>query len=361
MLTSVPNSKLKTQNSKLSFALLDWFSLNGRTMPWRETDDPYYIWVSEVMLQQTQVVTVLPYYERFLDAFPTVQRLAEAPLDRVLKLWEGLGYYSRARNLHKAANLLLQEHSGSIPFSADELVRLPGIGRSTAGAIAAIAFRQDEPILDGNVKRVISRLWAIQENLKQPMIEKQLWQHSKSLILTGKGRETALALMDLGATVCTPKNPQCLSCPLLSFCKAHQKCLQESIPAKTARKPLPHYSVAVAALFDDHGKVYIQQRPLKGLLGGLWEFPGGKQEAGETLEEALKREIREELGIEIDVSEKIDTIHHAYTHFKITLHGYRCRKMKGRIRSGLNGKWVPKEALRRYAFPKANQRLLDKI
>ncbi len=312
------------------------------------------------MLQQTQVATVIPYYQRFIQAFPTVNELSRASMDRVLKLWEGLGYYSRARNLLKAAQILLREYQGQLPSTVEELIALPGIGRSTAGAIAAIAFRKDEPILDGNVKRVISRLTALQEDLKKPEIEKKLWKSSKNLILKGKGRETALALMDLGATLCTPKSPKCPSCPLTSYCKAYQSGLQEFIPLKAAKKTIPHYDVAVAVISGPRG-VFIQQRPTEGLLGGLWEFPGGKKEPGETLEEALKREIREELGLEVRILEKIDTINHAYTHFRITLHGYRCRRLKGEIRTRLNWAWVPEKELDGYPFPRANQKLLEKV
>ncbi len=329
-------------------------------MPWRETSDPYHIWVSEVMLQQTQVSTVTPYYQRFIKAFPTVEVLAHVPLERVLKLWEGLGYYSRARNLHKTAKILLSEYNGALPSTVEELTALPGIGRSTAGAIASIAFRKDEPILDGNVKRVISRLMALQDDLKKPETERKLWKASRQLILKGKGRETALALMDLGATLCVPKNPRCSFCPLTSFCKAYQSDLQEFIPLKARKKPIPHYDVVVAVISGPRG-VFIQQRPPEGLLGGLWEFPGGKREQAETLEAALEREIREELGVRVRILEKIDTIPHGYTHFRITLHGYLCEKVEGRIKTRLNHAWVAKERLSSYPFPRANQKLLEKI
>ncbi|MGZ8463137.1 MAG: A/G-specific adenine glycosylase, partial [Candidatus Deferrimicrobiaceae bacterium] len=215
----------------ISRRLLAWFGRSAREMDWRNTDDPYRIWVSEVMLQQTRVETVTPYYRRFLSAFPTVRALAEAPRDRVMKLWEGLGYYSRVRNLHRAAELVARENGGRLPEDPEALAALPGIGRSTAGAIAAIAFRKDTPILDANAKRVIARIFAVTEPLPRPSVERRLWDLSRGLIEPGKGRETALALMDLGAMICTPRRPDCPACPLRPRCEGRSKGLQETIPA----------------------------------------------------------------------------------------------------------------------------------
>ncbi len=344
-----------------SLALMAWFRRTARRMDWRETKDPYRIWVSEVMLQQTRVDTVAPYYKRFLSAFPTLKALAEAPRDRVLKIWEGMGYYSRARNLHKAARILLDGHRGRLPASVDALTALPGVGKSTAGAIAAIAFRQDVPILDSNVKRVVARLHAVREELRRPAVEKTLWEYSRRLILPGRGRETALAMMDLGSIVCTPRKPKCPVCPLAHWCEAHRQGLQETIPRKSAKRFLPHHDVVVGVIGNRAEKLLINRRPDDGLLGGLWEFPGGKRKAGETLAGALVREIREELGIDIEVLGKIGTIRHGYSHFRVTLHAYRCRKAGGRVRSSRERRWVTPGELESFAFPRANRKLLEII
>jgi A/G-specific adenine glycosylase len=342
-----------------SLALMAWFRGSARRMDWRETEDPYRIWVSEVMLQQTRVDTVTPYFRRFLSAFPTVKSLAEAPLDRVLKIWEGMGYYSRARNLHKAAGILLRGHGGRLPDTVDGLMALPGVGKSTAGAIAAIAFRQDVPILDSNVKRVVGRLHAVREELRRPAVEKSLWEYSRRMILPGRGRETALAMMDLGAIVCAPRNPKCPACPLRRWCGARRLGLQEAIPRRPAKRILPHHDVVVGVIGTREGKLLIDRRPDRGLLGGLWEFPGGKQKPGESRTGALAREIREELGIDIEILGKIGTIRHGYSHFRVTLHAYRCRKTGGKVRSGREWRWVAPGELERFAFPRADRKLLE--
>jgi len=342
-------------------SLMDWFRKSARRMDWRETEDPYRIWVSEIMLQQTPVKKVTPYYRRFTEAFPTIRALAQAPLDDVLKLWEGLGYYSRARNLHKAVGIVIEEHGGILPCSVEELMALPGIGRSTAGAIVAIAFRGDAPVLDSNARRVIARLHAIREDLRRPSVERSLWDFSRGMILKGKGRETALALMDLGAMVCTPRNPKCPLCPLADWCRGYRSGLQDAIPRKAAKKPLPHHDVVIAVIENREGKILIDRRPEEGLLGGLWEFPGGKRKPGESLSKALEREIREELRIGFRNLGKIGTVDHAYSHFRITLHAYRLRKTGGRVRSDRIWRWVRPGELDNYAFPGANRKLLDKI
>jgi A/G-specific adenine glycosylase len=340
---------------------MKWFRASARRMEWRETGDPYRIWISEIMLQQTRVDTVIPYYRRFLRVFPTVQALSKASPDRVLKAWEGLGYYSRARNLHKAAGILCKAHDGRLPASVEALMALPGVGRSTAGAIAAIAYRKDVPILDANVKRVLARFHAVREELRRPPVERSLWEYSRRMILPGMGRETALALMDLGATVCTPRNPLCDACPLARWCRARRERLQDAIPRKPAPKVLPHHDVMVALVGNREGKLLIGRRPDDGFLGGLWEFPGGKRKRGESPVNALRREIREKVGIDIEVLDKIGAIRHGYSHFRVTLHAYRCRKAAGSVRTNREWKWVAPGALGRFALPRANRKLLERI
>ena len=273
----------------ISAALLRWFRKAARPMAWRETRDPYRIWVSEIMLQQTRVETVAPYYERFLLEFPDVASLARAPLDAVLKAWEGLGYYSRARNLHRTAGILVARHGAAVPCTVEALEALPGIGRSTAGAIAAIAFGADVPILDANARRVVARLFAVEGDPRSSGVENLLWERSANLVRKGKGRETALAVMDLGATVCLPKAPRCRECPLESRCSSRLRGLQDSIPPRRAGKTLPHHDVVAAVFRRADGALFLMRRPSDGLLGGLWAFPSGRRGPGETLEEALRR------------------------------------------------------------------------
>jgi A/G-specific adenine glycosylase len=238
---------------------------------------------------------------------------------------------------------------------------LPGVGKSTAGAIAAIAFRREAPVLDSNVRRVVARLYAVREAVRRPSAERSLWEYSRRMILPGKGRETALAMMDLGSMVCTPRNPDCAACPLARWCAARRLGRQEAIPLKPAKRRLPHRDVAVAVIGNRQGKLLIDRRPADGLLGGLWEFPGGKREPGETLPEALVRGIREELRIDIEILGSIGTIRHGYSHFRVTLHAFRCRKKAGRIRSSREWRWAAPAELSGIAFPRADRKLMDII
>ncbi len=345
----------------IAHALLGWFDPSRRRMPWRETRDPYRIWVSEIMLQQTTVAAVVPFYERFVAAFPTVAALAAAPPDAVMKLWEGLGYYSRARNLHRAATIVVARHGGCLPSTAAALAALPGIGRSTAGAVASIAFGRDEPVLDGNVRRVVARLLGMGGDLSRPAPLRALWDASRKLILPGRGRETALALMDLGNLVCTPRGPRCPSCPLARHCRARRDGTADEIPFKARRKPLPRFDIVVAVIEDGGGRVLIGRRPDAGLLGGLWAFPGGKREKGETLEAALAREVAGDLGIGVAVGKKIGAVRHAYSHFRVTLHAYRCRPARRGLPAPRGTKWVALSSLGAYALPRTNRKIADML
>lgn len=340
--------------------LLAWYRVHRRDLPWRRTRDPYAIWLSEIMLQQTQVATVIPYYERFLKEFSTVQALTNSPLDRVLKLWQGLGYYSRARNLHRAAQIVVSEYHGKFPQTTAVLNSLPGIGRYTAGAIASIAFDLDEPVLDGNVERVLCRVFRIKMSPKETATHKKLWTLARTIIPTGKACFFNQALMDLGATICTPRRPACERCPLRDICQALKNNEQNDLPIKKRRPPSPHYDVAAGIIWKNN-RILIDQRKPQGLLGGLWEFPGGKREPHETLEECLIREVREELAIEIEVGEKLTVVKHAYTHFRITLHAFECRYRTGRPQAVqcADFKWVKLAELENFAFPKANEKILS--
>ena len=262
---------------KLSSLLLKWYSKHGRTMPWRDHPDPYAVWVSEIMLQQTRVETVIPYFEKWMKLFPDIPSLANASERDILNAWEGLGYYSRARNLHKAAKIVASNFNGQLPRDLTALRTLPGIGRYTVGAIASISFKMDEPTLDGNLRRVFSRLYDVTEFADSPVGEKILWDVAARNLPKGKAGDYNQALMDLGATICLPKNPRCLLCPLMDMCKARENGTQELRPVLKAKQQVPQYSHA-AAVIVERGRVLLNQRPADGLLGGMWEFPNARVE-----------------------------------------------------------------------------------
>jgi len=339
--------------------LLKWYSEQGRDLPWRRTRDPYAIWISEIMLQQTQVKTVLPYYERWLQTFPTVEALASADQQSVLKLWEGLGYYARARNLHQAAKQVVHEFEGEFPQSLEGAIALKGIGRTTAGGILSSAFNLPLAIMDGNVKRVLARLIAF------PFVPNKaltpLWAVSEQILDPQNPRDFNQAIMDLGATLCTRHNPACLLCPWQVHCAAYNQNAVSRFPMTESRKPLPHKQIGVAVIADSEGKILIDRRKQEGLLGGLWEFPGGKIEPGESVEDCVRREIKEELGIEIEVGDRLITINHAYTHFKVTLNVFNCKHISGTPQpiECDEVKWVTLDEIEDYPFPKANGQIIE--
>ncbi|MFN8448991.1 MAG: A/G-specific adenine glycosylase [Anaerolineae bacterium] len=338
--------------------LLAWYDHLGVELPWRGVHDPYRIWLSEIMLQQTQIETVKPYYARFLSAYPTVEALAAAPLDDVLKLWEGLGYYSRARNLHRAATLIAAQ---GFPQTVEGLQALPGVGQYTAGAIASIAFGARAPVLDGNVIRVFARLLDLPDDVTQPATRALLWRAAEHWLPDARPGDYNQALMDLGRLVCKPRAPLCADCPIRERCTAYAHGTQDARPVKAAKAETPHYDVTAGIIWNARGEVLIAQRPLDGLLGGLWEFPGGKQEAGETLPGCLKRELREELGIEVEVGELFTTVRHSFTHFKITLHAFTCRYASDGDPQALGVRawaWVTPDQLDGYSFGKADRQVI---
>lgn len=343
--------------------LLDWYARDKRRMPWRETDDPYRIWVSEVMLQQTRVDQASPYYEQFLAAFPTVEALAEAPLDDVLLRWEGLGYYSRARHLHRAAQQIVSEHGGRLPDRYAALRRLPGIGPYTAAAVLSIAYGRPHAVLDGNVMRVLTRVFSLKDDITRSQTRGRLQTLADRLLPPEQPGTYNQAVMELGATVCTPRSPACPRCPLRTVCSARTEQAPEAYPVKTKKAPVPHYDIAVGLIFNAAEELLIQRRREDQMLGGLWEFPGGKRREGEPLEATCRREVREELGVDVDVLEPFGRVSHAYSHFKITLHAFRCRILAGdpTAREGQPLRWVSLEALDQFAFPRANRRLLDAL
>lgn len=349
------------QRINLTARLLAWYADHRRDLPWRRTRDPYRIWVVEVMLQQTQVTTVLPYYARFMARFPTVKALAAASLDDVLKLWEGLGYYGRARHLHAAAQRVVAEFGGQIPDTMEGLLSLPGIGRYTAGAVLSIASGQDLPAPDGNVRRVLCRVFAIEEDVTRGAGQRRLWQLAQSLLPPGQAGDFNQALMDLGAMVCTHRAPLCHLCPLADECLAYQMGLQEQFPVRGPRRAVPHYEVTAGVVWNGDGLFLIAQRRPEGLLGGLWEFPGGKREPNETLEDCLRRELAEELDIKVAVDAPLTVVQHAYTHFRITLHAFHCRLVGGQRPRALDcadWAWIAIDDVERYAFSAADHKII---
>ncbi|MCY3630579.1 MAG: A/G-specific adenine glycosylase [Rhodothermaceae bacterium] len=344
------------QNKPGNFSkvLLSWYDTNHRDLPWRGTTDLYEIWLSEVMLQQTRVEYVRTYYERFLDTFPTLEELAAADLDDVLRIWEGMGYYARARNLHAAAREVVA--SGRLPSSCKKLRLLPGIGPYISRAIASIAFKEPVAAVDGNVRRVVSRIFS-----HPGTPAKIVQQLADQLLSASRPGDHNQAMMELGSQVCTPKRPQCTVCPVQSYCSAWYEGTPERYPASKKKGPIPHHDVAVAVLRDASGRIFIQQRAPKGLLGGLWELPGGKAQPGESGPATCARELHEELGVQVLVGKMIGKVNHAYSHFRITLRAYECTMIDGEPKStaGLTTAWISPDELNKFAFPRANRHILN--
>ena len=320
------------------------------------------MWVSEIMLQQTRVETAIPYYERWMERFPTVSQLAQASQDEVLQGWEGLGYYSRARNLHRAAQIVCSDYGGQIPRDLQALQRLPGIGRYTAAAIASIAFNLDVATLDGNIRRVLSRFFDVAEPARSPRGEQHLWELAAANLPAGKAGAYNQALMDFGATLCTPRSPDCNHCPVMEGCLAFARGVQELRPVLFPKRQIPHYLVTAAVIRQD-GYVLIARRPSQGLLGGLWEFPGGKQQEGEDLPACLRREIWEELGVEVAVGEPLGIYRHAYTHFRVTLHAFQCAITRGEPQpiQASDIRWVRPGDLPNYPMGKIDRQIAGKV
>ncbi len=346
---------------ELQRSLRQWYQQQGRELPWRNTRDPYAIWVSEIMLQQTQVKTVVPYYERWLSRFADIAELASADQQEVLKLWQGLGYYARARNLHRAAQVVVTHHGGIFPKDLDAVLALPGIGLTTAGGILSAAFNLPFAILDGNVKRVLTRLVALPLPPKRAIA--QLWHLSDTLLDRTHPRDFNQALMDLGATVCTPHQPNCAQCPWQWHCQAYRQGLQSELPMSESRAPIPHKQIGVAVIWNDQGYILIDRRKQSGLLGGLWEFPGGKLEPGETVEECIRREIQEELGIEVAVGDRLISVNHTYSHFRVTLEVHHCQHVGGEPQpiECDEVRWVTLTEIDQFPFPAANVQIIEAL
>jgi len=311
------------------------------------------------MLQQTRVEAVIPYFERWMDRFPSVRHLAEASEQDVLNLWEGLGYYSRARNLHKAAQVIVGEFDGQLPHSVDALRKLPGIGRYTAAAIASMAFGLDEPTLDGNIRRVYARLFNVDIPADSTEGEKLLWSLAADNLPKGKAGDYNQALMDLGATICLPKNPHCENCPLEKNCQARELGVQEARPVLKPKAEVPHH-IHVAAVILQHGRVLLAKRPSRGLLGGMWEFPNGRVEANPA--RGLPKAIKSGYSLDVCAGEALGVVNHAYTHFRVTVHAFRCKLLKPiRENSRQETKWLKTSELDDYPMGKVDRQIAQKI
>jgi len=338
--------------------LLKWYGREGRELPWRQIRDPYLIWLSEIMLQQTTVAAVIEYYQRFLKSFPSVEHLASAPLEAVIDLWAGLGYYARARNLHAAAKLVVEEFGGSFPQSLAELQQLPGVGRSTAGAISALAFEQRAPILDGNVRRILCRLFALQQPPRSAVAEKQLWLWAERLTPQLRVHDYTQAIMDLGAMICVPRKPICEQCPLRELCLARQLGLEQQLPLKQKSKPVPTRH-EVALLLEKAGSYLVRRRPASGLLGGLWEFPTISVVEGDSAEQKV-RLLMNDFAVRGEL-QPLGSINHIYSHFRLELQLYRLSIVDlSQVGEGGND-WCCFEELSQLALHGAHKKALKKL
>jgi len=344
------------QNKIDSSALIYWYRNNKRPLPFRSTKDPYKIWVSEIMLQQTQMKTAIPFYERWINKLPTIESVASTDIDSLLKLWEGLGYYKRCQNFYQASKIIVEKYKGIVPSNYESFKGLPGVGDYTAGAVLSISFGIPVPAIDGNVKRVMARLYGFKHLTKynSAIINKVISRILKNV----NPSDFNQGLMELGALVCTFESPKCFKCPISKNCKAYQSGNPVDYPKKKFTRAIPHFNVVTAIIWRGD-TFYIQRRREDKMLGGLWEFPGGKVEKGETLESALLRELKEECNLNARILKKATSIEHRYSHYSITMHCYYCEEKDDKIASITNSNWIKKNQISQYSFPKANHKIFN--
>lgn len=344
---------------RLQKQLLSWYHRNKRDLPWRKTGNPYRILVSEIMLQQTQVVTVIPYYRRFVKTFPTLSSLAQAPLQKVFKLWEGLGYYSRARNLHRAAQTVRDQWDGIIPNTVEGLSSLPGIGRYTAGAVASIAFGLKAPVLDGNVRRVLCRIFAIRNDPRLADVQDRLWTLAADVLPEKNVGDFNQAMMELGAVICLPRTPACPVCPVRESCRAYQAGIQDRIPVRTAKKIIPHNTMIVMLIRNGQGFL-IGPRPERGLLAGLWSFPEMDGKDAMTPRQ-IEKAIEKRFGLKTSLLRPLDPVVHTFSHKQITYYPFlfNCVSTKNRLPGPWQ--WVPLDKIADHPLPNATRRIFDQI
>ena len=338
--------------------LMKWYYENKRDLPWRNTTNFYNVWLSEIMLQQTQVKTVVPYYNKWIKKHKNIKSVSKSTEDGVLKLWENLGYYSRARNFHKACQIIIKKNLDVYNISINAFQDLPGVGEYTAAAVYSIVRNQIVPVIDGNVKRVVSRLLRLDKTPEK--YHKKIKTYLVNQIDHNKPGDFNQAIMELGALVCVPKRPKCLICPISKYCLGHKKNDAEHYPIRKNRKIIPNYHIVVGIIWKDN-KIIITKRKPNQLLGGLWEFPGGKMKKNEFPEECIKREIKEEININIEINNYLGQIKHRYSHFSIILNAYECNYNSGRIKAieCTDVKLIKLDELNKFAFPKANHKIFS--
>ncbi|MET1248802.1 A/G-specific adenine glycosylase [Sporolactobacillus sp. STCC-11] len=347
------------QIKQFNHDLLDWFHTKGRQLPWRETNNPYYIWISEVMLQQTQVNTVIPYYNHFISRFPTPEALANAPEQEVLKCWEGLGYYSRARNLQHGVREMVENYDGRLPDNKGDLLSITGIGPYTAAALLSFAYDEPEPAIDGNLMRVLSRVFLIDDDISKQKTRKKFENLASDLIARTEPGAFNQALMDLGAMICRPKKTNCPQCPVHAYCLAYDEGVQLEYPVKSGKVKLRSLNYAVLLIQDEQGRYLIEQRPEKGLLAGLWQFP--MMSLDEYEEQSQRADyVRERYGCAVAPVRKPFSYTHRFSHliWRLTLlvgKGTTKKQLKERQR------WTAKDKFERYPFPVSHQKIIEWI
>ncbi|HDQ40756.1 MAG TPA: A/G-specific adenine glycosylase [Desulfonatronum sp.] len=347
-----------------SAVLLEWFAAQARDLPWRRGYEPYQVWISEIMLQQTQVERAVDFFLRWMHRFPSVAALARAGEDDVLTAWEGLGYYSRARNALRAARMIMEQHGGAVPQDYDALLALPGVGPYTAAAVCAIAYNRPYAAVDANVRRVFARVFDLDAPVSETATSRLIQDQATALTPQGQARMFSQALMELGALVCLPRRPRCSACPVHAVCEAKRLdiVLERPVPAKAVTS-IP-IDVATGVLMAQ-GLVFIQKRLATGVWAGLWEFPGGTIEGLETPEQAVVREFREETGFEVNGLRKLAVVRHGYTKFRVALHCFCCSLRENLptsppvLTAAQEYRWVSPAELSRFAFPAGHRKLID--
>jgi len=341
---------------KLSAKLLRWYRTHHRNLPWRDTKDPYKIWISEIMLQQTTVNAVIPYYRKWMKLFPSIQILSQAPTPKVLKTWQGLGYYNRVKNLLKASRILVKDYSAKIPRDYTAVRNLPGFGPYTTAAVLSIAYNLPYPVIDGNVRRLLLRITGL-EVQADPKYDKILLKNLQPHLPSKNMGIFNQAMMELGALVCTPRNPRCLLCPLPSFCQAFKTGKPEVIPQP--KKTNTQKIEAAVAIIQNKKKFLIQKRPSQGLLADFWEFPGGKRKNNETLLETVRREVKEELHTDTQEETFLTKVKHSYTQYQVTLYAYQCSLRNPPQISEKRHRWITLKELRQYPLPSGSAKIVD--
>ena len=339
--------------------LVRWFAAHGRALPWRRDRDPYRVWVAEVLLQQTRVAQAIPYYERFLARFPEVRGLARAPVQDVLKAWQGAGYYARARHLHAAAREIVARHGGNLPSDVAALEALPGVGPYVARAVAALAFDAPVVAVEANGLRVAAR-WSLERgDVRARVARARLTAVLEAARPAGGAGAFNEAVMELGETICRPRTPECPRCPVRSGCRAYAETDDPgAIPIARRRPPRPHVRAALVVLHDRSGRWLVQRRAPDALLGGLWEFPGGKIEPGESPESAARRELFEETGIRADALRPVGIVRHGYSHFTVEFHVFEGPRPAAAVGRAPNRRWATPRAFRRLPIPKATEKVV---